>query len=260
MASMITYGQYCPVAKATEIFADRWTPLIVRELVLGARHFNAIYRGLPGISRSLLAQRLRRLESTGVIERHTGGRRRAVEYRLTSGGLELQRVIHVLGEWGARWAFTDPRPDEMDPPLLLWWVRRSINRDLLPPGRTVLQFDFRGAKRQTLWLVMEPSDVSLCLKHPGFEIDVFVTADTAAFYRVWFGWIPIGRALDDGTIQLDGPPALVRAFPRWLKFSHFAPVVGAAVEDRQRALAHTRRRVRLDAHGRASLPSATHSA
>lgn len=241
MASMTTYGQYCPVAKAAEIFADRWTPLIVRELVLRARHFNAIYRGLPGISRSLLTQRLRRLESNGVIERHTGGQRRAVEYRLTSGGLELQRLIDVLGEWGARWAFTDPRPDEMDPPLLLWWVRRSINRDLLPAERTVVQFDFRGAKRQTLWLLMEPSDVSLCLKHPGFEIDLFVTVDTAAFYRVWFGWIPIGRALDDGTIQLDGPPALVRAFPRWLKFSHFAPAVRAAVEDRQHALAHTRR-------------------
>jgi hypothetical protein len=111
-----------------------------------------------------------------------------------------------------------------------------------------------------LWLVMEPSDVSLCLQHPGFDIDLLVTADAAAFYRVWFGWILIGRALDDGTIQLDGPPALVRAFPRWLKFSHFPPAVRAAVVDRQRALAHTRRRGHLDAHGRAPLPSATHSA
>lgn len=259
MGSMTTYGQYCPVAKATEIFADRWTPLIIRELVLGSRHFNAIYRGLPGISRSLLTQRLRRLESTAVLERRAVGRHGAREYCLTSGGLELQSVIHVLGEWGARWAFADPRPDEMDPPLLLWWVRRSINRDLLPPGRTIVQFDFRGAKRQTLWLVMEPSDVSLCMQHPGFDIDLLVTVDTASFYRVWFGWIPMGQALEEGTIQLDGPPALVRAFPRWLKFSHFAPAVRAAAEDRQRAPAQTRRRGRPDAQRRAMLPSATHT-
>lgn len=260
MGFQSSYGQYCPVAKAAEIFADRWTPLIVHEFVRGTRHFNALYRGLPGISRSLLSQRLRRLQSTGVIERHATGESRAVEYHLTPGGLELERVIDVLGEWGVRWAFTDPRPDEMDPPLLLWWVRRSINRELLPPGRTIVQFDFRGACRHTLWLVMEPSDVSLCLRHPGFDIDLLVTADTAAFYQVWFGWIPMGQALDEGTIQLEGMPALVRAFPRWLKLSHFVPAVRAAVEEGQRTLVHAPRGRRRAVRGGANVPSATRRA
>jgi len=256
MGSMTTYGQYCPVAKAAEIFADRWTPLIVRELVLGSRHYNAIHRGLPGISRSLLAQRLRRLESTGLVQRRVAGKRRSVEYRLTVAGLELQQVIEALGEWGARWAFTDPRPDEMDPQLLLWWIRRSIHRELLPAGRTVVQFDIRGAKRETAWLVMEPSDVSLCLQHPGFDVDLLVTADIATLYRVWFGWIPISRALEEGGIQLDGPATLVRAFPRWLKFSHFAPVVRAAVEERRGAPAPTHRPRGVAVHSRAPLSSA----
>ncbi len=260
MGFQSSYGQYCPVAKAAEIFADRWTPLIVREFVCGTRHFNALYRGLPGISRSLLSQRLRRLESTGVIERRATGGGRAVEYHLTPGGLELQRVIDVLGEWGVRWAFTNPRPGEMDPPLLMWWVRRSINRELLPPGRTIVQFDFRGACRRTIWLVMEPTEVSLCLQHPGFDVDLLVTVDTAAFYRVWFGWMSMSQALDDGTIQLEGLPALVRAFPRWLKLSHFVPAVRAAVEERQTTLARAPRGRRRAAPRDTNVPSATRPA
>lgn len=256
MGSMTTYGQYCPVARATEIFADRWTPLIVRELVLGSRHYNAIYRGLPGISRSLLAQRLRRLVGTGVLERRVAAKHRAVEYQLTAAGHELHQVIEVLGEWGARWAFTEPRPDEMDPQLLLWWVRRSIHRELLPPERTVVQFDFRGAKRLTAWLVMEPSDVSLCLHHPGFDVDLFVTADTAAFYRVWFGWTSMNQALEEESIQIDGPQALGREFPRWLKFSHFAPAVRAALKERRRALTPSTPPQSARAHGSTSLSRA----
>jgi hypothetical protein len=120
-----------------------------------------------------------------------------------------------------------------------------------------VQFDFRGAKRLTAWLVMEPSDVSLCLQHPGFDVDLFVTADTAAFYRVWFGWISMSRALDEQRIQIDGPPALVRAFPRWLKFSHFAPAVRAALEERRRALARQHLRGRRAARSRVSPPPAS---
>lgn len=258
MVSMMRYGQYCPVAKATEIFADRWTPLIVRSLLMGECHFNAIHRCLPGISRSLLVQRLRQLESTGVIDRRIVGKTRA-DYHLTPAGLELRQLVDALGEWGVRWAFTDPRPDEMDPALLLWWVRLRINRDLLPPHRTVVQFDFRGAKRQTLWLVLEPSEVSLCLTHPGFDVDLLVTADTASFYRVWFGWIPFGQTLDEGTIQLDGVPALVRVFPSWLMLSHFAPTVRATVEERRRNPVQAGQGGRPHARGRPSSLSTSRS-
>ncbi len=220
-----SYGQYCPIAKAAEVFADRWTPLIMRELHFDAVHrFNELERNLPGISRSLLSQRLRRLARAGVVERRIGPNSHPA-YQLTPAGQELFAVTELLGQWGARWAFPEPRPDELDPILMMAWIRRSIHRDLLPARRTVVQFDFLGARRHTAWLLLQPSDVSVCLQNPGFEIDLLVSADLGGFYRYWFGWIEFEDAVEDGLIQVDGSPALVRAFPKWLKRSHFVPTI-----------------------------------
>jgi DNA-binding HxlR family transcriptional regulator len=212
---MRTYGQYCPVAKATEIFADRWTPLIIREMLDGISHFNELERGLPGISRSLLAERLRRLERSGVIERSVAPNGHATEYLLTPAGEQLQPVIEVLGQWGARWAFGEPEPEELDPVLLMWWMRRRVQRDRLPPRRIIVQFDFRGQRTGSYWLMMEPAEVTVCQQHPGFAIDLLVTADIAAYYRVLFNRLPLAEAMRAGLIELDGPVSLVRRFPTW---------------------------------------------
>ncbi|HEU5347044.1 MAG TPA: helix-turn-helix domain-containing protein [Ktedonobacterales bacterium] len=212
---MRSYGQYCPIAKATEIFADRWTPLIIREMLDGTCHFNDLERGLPGISRSLLAERLRRLERAGVVERSSVPNRHATEYHLTLAGEQLKEVIDVLGRWGARWAFGDPVPEELDPALLMWWMRRRVQRNRLPPQRLVVQFDFRGQHTGSYWLVMEPAEVSVCLQHPGFAIDLLVTADIAACYRVLFSRLTLAEALRAGLIEVDGPTPLVRSFPTW---------------------------------------------
>jgi DNA-binding HxlR family transcriptional regulator len=224
---MYQYGQYCPVARASEILADRWTPLIVRELLAGIRHFNDLDRGLPGISRALLVERLRRLERSGLVERRAV-EGRVPEYHLTQAGRELQRVIDVLGGWGARWAFGDPRRTELDPLVLLWWMRRRVHRHRLPPGRVVMEFDFHGTRRGTYWLLLQRSDVSVCLQHPKFAVDLRVTADIAGFYRVWLGRISLGEALREHLIRLDGVPTVVRAFPRWFAWSPMADAVRAA--------------------------------
>jgi DNA-binding HxlR family transcriptional regulator len=225
---MRTYGQYCPVAKAAEVFADHWTPLIVRELLAGSCQFNELMRGLPGIPRALLVQRLRRLERDGIIQRRVGVPGRAAPYQMTPAGEELQRVITVLGEWGARWALGEPDPEDLDPGLLLWRMRRRVNHDHLPPRRVVVQFDFRGGCRGSYWLVIEPADASVCLQDPGFDLDVLVTADIAAFYRVWLGRMTLAEAMRHDTVRLDGTPALVRAFPRWFAWSPFVEAVRAA--------------------------------
>jgi DNA-binding HxlR family transcriptional regulator len=226
---MRTYGQYCPVAKAAEVLGDRWTLLIVRDLIcLRARHFNDLVRGLPGISRSLLAQRLQQLERMGVIERRVGGKGRATEFRLTAAGEDLQQVIEALLGWGAQWAFGDPDPADLDPVLLLWWMRRGTHLDRLPPQRVVVQFDFYGARTESYWLLLEPSDVSVCLQYPGFDIDLLVTADLAAFYQVWMGRVSFAEALERKWVQLDGILALVRAFPTWFTWSPAAEAVRAA--------------------------------
>jgi DNA-binding HxlR family transcriptional regulator len=163
---MYLYGQYCPVARASEILADRWTLLIVRELLAGVDHFNALDRGLPGISRALLVERLRRLERMGVVARRASSAGRAVEYSLTPAGRQLQVIIDAMGGWGARWAFGDPRPSELDPVVLLWWMRRRVHRERLPARRVVIQFDFHGGHTGRYWLVLERTDVSVCLQHP----------------------------------------------------------------------------------------------
>src|SRR4030095_9873525 len=166
---MQKYKQYCPVARASEILADRWTPLIVRELILGSHRFNAIERGLPGISRSLLASRLRDLEDAGVVERIPGSQPKVAEYHLSQAGRELKTVIEALGAWGVRWAFGDPQPEELDAGLLVWKIHQRINRELLPETRTVVEFDFTGRCGRRVWLLLERREVSVFVPPPWFD-------------------------------------------------------------------------------------------
>jgi DNA-binding HxlR family transcriptional regulator len=220
------YGQFCPVAVASEIFAERWTPVILRELVLGSRRFNDIQRGVPKISRALLVKRLRELIAQGIVESAAGG------YRLTLAGQELGEVVVHLGQWGARW--TAPiRRDRLDAKLLTWDMRRRIALDKLPEKRVVVRFDFRGVPAghkapKTYWLVLERPEVDVCIIEPGFEVDVFVDADLAAFSRVWVGELPIRQAIRDGEIRLTGDRQGVRDFPSWLLLSTLAAVPRAA--------------------------------
>jgi DNA-binding HxlR family transcriptional regulator len=202
-------------------------------LLGGARGFNELQRGLPGISRSVLADRLRSLERAEIVERRTGPKGRTLGYRLTSAGRDLEPVVQALGEWGVTWSFTDPRPEELDPDLLIVWMARHVDRHQLPPDRTVVQFDFRDpAKRY--WMVLEPSEVSVCLQHPGFDVDLKVTADTATLYRVYLGRAELGAAMQTPKLTIRGPRTLQRAFGRWFTWSKFAPASRLA-EQRRRA-------------------------
>lgn len=230
---MNKYGQYCPVAMAMEILGDRWTLLIVRDLLSGMRHFNDLERGLPGISRGLLSERLSRLQETGVLEKHSRGRGRKTEYRLTPAGQELRGVINALMVWGARWAFDEPSEEHLDPLLLMWWMKNRINREHIPGERVVIQFDFRHHKKETYWLLMTPEDVSICLTDPGFEIDVLVTAQLSAFFQLWLGRISYREALATDAFQVDALPAYARAFPNWFAWSLAAPTVRAEASFRE---------------------------
>jgi DNA-binding HxlR family transcriptional regulator len=229
-----SYAQYCPVAKASEVLGDRWTLLIVRELLGGASGFNELQRGLPGISRSVLTDRMRALERAEVVERRTGPKGRTLEYRLTSAGRDLEPAVQAIGEWGATWSLTEPRADELDPYLLVVWMARHVDRELLPPGRTVVKFDFRDP-RQRYWMVLEPSEVSVCLQHPGFDVGLEVDVDTATLYRVYLGRIELSGAIRAGQVVLSGPRALQRGFGRWFTWSAFAPASRSAQERRTAA-------------------------
>jgi DNA-binding HxlR family transcriptional regulator len=226
---MYKYGQYCPIAKAVEILGDRWTLLIVRDLLTGTCHFNDLERGLPGISRGLLAERLRRLERMELVEKVEleNGRQRTAYYP-TEAGKELQSVINELLVWGARWAFEEPEEEDLDPTLLMWWMRDRVCAEELPEHRVVVRFDFTCARYEKFWLVLTKEDVSLCLTDPGFDLNVLVTADLSTFLQIWLGRVSYFDALRDGRVEVDAVPALANAFPDWFAYSLAAPAVRAA--------------------------------
>jgi DNA-binding HxlR family transcriptional regulator len=228
---MRSYGQYCPVAKAAEVVGDRWTLMVIRELLFGPVGFNELARGLPGISRSILAQRLRHLQRLGVAEHRAPDGGRPGGYRLTPIGEELGATVRSLGEWAARWVLQDPAHAELDPDLLVLWISRHVDLDALPDRRVVVDFDLRGPRPGRYWLVLErPAFVSICFEDPCLDERhyLYVRAETAALYRVYMGRLPLRDAVDDGALDLSGQPELVRAFSRWFTWSHFAPIVQAA--------------------------------
>jgi len=222
---MNKYGQYCPTARAVEILGDRWTLLIVRDLLFGAQHFNELERGLPGIPKALLTDRLRRLQQVGVIVRQSesGGRRTC--YQLTPAGWELYPVIESLTRWGAKWAFGEPEPNELNPVLLLWWMRDLTKREELPKQRVVVEFNFRETRPKHFWLILDPGDVSVCVKHPGFDIDVLIQAELVALYDVLFGRVTFARVIREERLKIDATPELIRAFPKWFAPSPVAEIV-----------------------------------
>ena len=213
-----TYGEYCPIAMGAEVVGDRWTPLVLRELICGSHRFTEIHRGVPRMSRTLLAQRLKQLERLGVLERRPGP-----TYHLTDAGRDLEAVVFGLGDWAMQWMFGDPAKEHLDGGHMMWRVRQRLVDDELPERRTVVQFDFAGAARgRRIWLLLDPNGPSVCERDEGFEIDLYVRADIKEFMRIWAGRTTWRDAISAGALTLEGPRELVRAFPRWFALSPFA--------------------------------------
>ncbi len=221
-APVSTYpGQYCPLAKAAEMLGDRWTLLIVRDLLTGAHRFSEIARGLPGISPTLLAQRLRTLERHGIVERRRTGDARP-EYWLTVVGQDLAPAVLGLGSWAARNFGHEPSPDEMSSSVLILWIERFLRAELLPSGREVARFDFTAPRRESRWLLIDRGEATACDEDPGRAPSLLVTTDLRTLHNVFAGRVSMRAALRDGSLRLDGEPEMVRAFPRWFGVSPFA--------------------------------------
>ncbi len=214
------YGQYCPIARAVEVLGERWSLLIVRDMLCGFTRFNDLARGNPRLSRTLLSKRLRQLEQAGIIERDGD------EYVLTAAGEDLRPVVFGLGEWGARWQFGDPRERELDPELLMWWVHTRLDFSHLPERRHVVEFHFTDV-RERFWILRDSQGPSICRHDPGFGIDATVTADLDTMYQVWLGRVSLRTALRSGTVDISGQPATVRKMPSVLLLSPVASAVAA---------------------------------
>jgi DNA-binding HxlR family transcriptional regulator len=215
---MRTYGQYCPIARASELLHERWTIIILRNIVLiGCRSFNEIAEGAPGLSRGLLSTRLKDLEHAGVIEIRRRARGPGCIYEPTEAGRELSRVMLALQRWGTKWV--ELKPEQAHPGVVLWaWATHYLVRERLPRHRVLVRFDYptlpaRGGRS---WLLIEKGDAEICEKYPGGEEDLFVVVnDPVAFARWHLGEVEWGAVLRSEAIEITGPRTLARALPTW---------------------------------------------
>lgn len=210
------YGQYCPISRALDVLGERWSLLILRDLLIGTTRFNDLARGLPGLSRSLLAKRLRQFERAGLVEKIGS------EYLLSTAGQELEPILFGLGEWGARWTFGEPQAEELDAGLLVWWMHSRLDTTSFPGKRQVLCVRFTDDFRR-YWIVIESGVASVCDSDPGYPIDVTISSDVGSLYEVWLGRIPLAHAMRTGRVQFTGPSALTRRMPSVLQLSPVAP-------------------------------------
>ncbi len=222
------YGQFCPIAKAAEILGERWTILIVSELLLGTRRYRDFQRSLSQLSPTLLTKRLNQLVDCGLVVRRIQPGQRRAEYELSPAGLELRPIIFGLGEWGMKWARGQMRDDELDVHLLMYDYCRRIDATQLPGGRIVAGFVFSGlSKFAHWWIIIEANrERELCVQHPGKEEDIQIRSDVRTLVEIWAGDTKIRAATKAGRLKLSGNPAAVRTLSLWLRpgsLSHIRP-------------------------------------
>ncbi|WP_229076397.1 helix-turn-helix domain-containing protein [Actinoplanes sp. DH11] len=219
---MTNYADYCPIAVGVDVLGDRWTPLIIRELMVGASGFNEIHRGIPRVSRTLLAQRLRHLERQGLVSRADGGRGRPGGYVLTPAGQALTPVVWALGHWAAEWFFGDPTEAECDGLSLIWRMHQHAVPAMLPADRTVVHVVLTGHGGAEGWLDIKQPEVTVCRDDQGLDTDLAVEADTAQMHRWLVGLVGFGELLATGHARLLGPSRLTRTFESWFDTTYFA--------------------------------------
>jgi DNA-binding HxlR family transcriptional regulator len=219
---MTRYTDYCPIGTGVDIIGDRWTPLVIREISIGSTGFNEIHRGIPRVSRTLLSQRLRMLERSGLIRRETLGQGRATRYTLTDAGQGLVPIIWSIGTWAARWLFSDPTDEECDGLSLLWRMQQSADEATLPTTHTVVHMILTGTGGTEGWLDIDGDGMTVCKDDQGKDVDLVVEGDTRHLYRWLFGIVPFRELVAAGQVRLIGPSRLARAFPTWFHQSTFS--------------------------------------
>ncbi|MBT4890176.1 MAG: transcriptional regulator [Rhodospirillales bacterium] len=213
---MAGYGQFCPMAKASELIGEKWTILVLRELMLGTTRFNEFQRGISRMSPTLLTKRLRLLEQSGIIIRKKLSSQKGYEYRLTAAGKELSPLIETLSIWGMRWARNQLSDNELDVEFLMREIQRRLKTDQLPDGETIICLTFQElTKHKTWWLIVDNNDVDLCTEDPGKDVDIYINSSVRTLVEVWEGDVDIRSALRDGTINVHGVSHLINTMPDW---------------------------------------------
>jgi DNA-binding HxlR family transcriptional regulator len=227
---MKTYGQFCPIAKAAELFCERWTALIVRNLAAGAHRYSDIRRGVPLMSSTLLSRRLKQLEAEGILERRKVADAQHWEYHLTEAGAEFVPLVGLLGTWGRRWSRRDLEEGELDLGLLIWGLEHCVNPAAFGPGRHVVQLQFTDlpAHKAQFWFVNEDGALDFCVSDPGFDVDLWLAATLRDMTHIYRGDITVTDAIGSGRLDVVGSRAMTRALKNWLNLGPLAEVPPAA--------------------------------
>ena len=224
MSKKSGYGQYCPISVAAEVMAQKWTPLVLRGLFCGAHRFNEIAKSVPRMSSALLSQRLKELEYAGIIER--SGAAKGSEYNLTEAGRELFPVLDHMGAWAQKWLRREiTREENLDPDVLMWEFRQLKAAPVDPDvKRRVVKFELSGvaAAKRFYWLVFETQEAEICVRDPGYEVDLWVHAPIRTLVEIWMGHTTIAKSCREETLALHGSKDEIKAFSDWFALSHFA--------------------------------------
>ena len=228
MESEMEYGQFCPIAKATEILGEKWTLLIVRELLMGGRRYSELQRGLGQISPTMLSKRLDSLERYGLVLKKKIPNQKGYEYLPTRSCSELLPIIKSLGDWGMRWAQSNLTEKDYDVELLMLYLQRSVNPENLVGDETVIRFRFTDIKDfPDWWMVVQGTNVDLCVNDPGKEVDIYFTTTVKTMVDVWMGWSSYRQAIAQDKLKLVGPRALINNVSAWMEDSIYAEVAPA---------------------------------
>ena len=216
-----SYGQFCPVAKAAELFCERWTPLIIRDLAAGASRFSELQRGVPLMSPTLLSRRLKQLEAENVIERIPLPVGKGHGYRLTPAGMEFVPLVQELGIWGQRWSRRQLAEGEIDLGLLVWALERNVDVRAFGPGQSVVRLNLtdQPPAKQLWWFVNRDDHCELCLEDPGLDVDLYLESTLPDMIYIVRGDISLSQAIDRGKIESIGSTQIQRALAKWLNFS-----------------------------------------
>jgi len=219
------YGQFCPVAKASELLGERWVLLILRELLLGTHRYSDFQRALSRISPSMLSKRLKQLEQAGIIIRKPQSGRKSYDYFLTPAGKELASIVEHLAKWGMRWARGQLSEDELDVEFLMWDIQRRLKVEKLPDGETIFCFIFDDlTKFKNWWLVVRDDEVDLCTENPGKDVDLYISTNLSNLVRIWEGDIDIKKAQREKLLKTHGNTQLAKTMPEWLGICLYADI------------------------------------
>ena len=225
------YGQFCPIAKATEILGEKWTIIILREILMGACRFNTLQRGLGGISPALLTSRLKSLEEQGMVVRRKVSGQKGYEYYPTEACQALLPVLISMGEWGLIWARHNVLDEDFDVDFLIFYLERSVDPSKLIGNESVIRFKFTDLTEQSdYWLLVKNENIDLCLKDPGKDVDVYFTCTIRTMHDVWMGDRTYRDAIKSGDLYVHGEPSLTRNISSWLRPSIFSESKRATLE------------------------------